>query len=184
MRLAIVRLQLLVSSLLLVVAGGWSVLRGLDVAALVVPSLATVALGAGCGVGLAVTLPLVTTRWARRALLLRGLRRAWDSLESGLGPALGMRDVVVLAICSAVSEEIFFRGVLQPEIGLVASSTLFGLLHPLGAAYMVWAGTIGAGLGLLGTASGGLAAPIAAHGTYNLIALAYLRRRGARDDLR
>jgi membrane protease YdiL (CAAX protease family) len=48
-------------------------------------------------------------------------------------------------------------------------------------AYVVWAAAVGAGLGGLAVATGGLVAPIAAHGTYNLVALAYLRRRSARQ---
>lgn len=182
MQLTIVRLEFLASALLLGAAAAWSALRDLELAAAVHPSFAAAALGAACGLALATTLPLVTAPWARRALLLRGLRRAWDSLESGLGPSLGVAEVLVLALCSAVSEEIFFRGVLQREVGLVAASVLFGLLHPLGVAYVVWAGTVGAGLGLLYFATGTLVAPIAAHGTYNLVALAYLRRRSSRPE--
>jgi len=85
--------------------------------------------------------------------------------------------VLVLALCSAVSEEVFFRGVLQREVGIVAASAVFGLLHPLGIAYVLWAATVGAGLGALFAVTGSLAAPAAAHGIYNLLALVYLRRR-------
>src|SRR5947199_8647906 len=80
-------------------------------------------------------------------LLLRGLRRAWDSLETDLGPSLGVREVLVLALCSAISEEVLFRGVVQREVGIVAASAIFGLLHPLGFAYVLWSATSGAGLG-------------------------------------
>src|SRR5438045_4024829 len=52
------------------------------------------------------------------------------------------------------------------------------------SALLVAATAAGAGLGALAIASGGLAAPIAAHGTYNLLALAYLRRRSTRPDTR
>jgi len=140
--------------------------------------------GVGAGAALAVTLPLVTAPWARRLFLLRGLRRAWDALESGIGPGLGVVEILVLALGSAVSEEVFFRGAVQREFGVAVASVLFGLLHPLGAAYIVWATAAGAGLGALAIASGGLVAPIAAHGTYNLLALAYLRRRSTRPDTR
>jgi membrane protease YdiL (CAAX protease family) len=177
MRFTIIRLELAASALLLGLAGLWSALRGLDLAAAAAPSLGALAVGVGSGLALATTLPLVTAPWARRVLVLRGLRRAWDKLESGLGHRLGVAEVLVLALCSAISEEAFFRGVLQPEIGLVAASVLFGLLHPLGPAYVLWAGTVGAGLGVLYLATGSLLAPVAAHGTYNLVALSYLRRR-------
>ena len=90
----------------------------------------------------------------------------------------------MLALGSAVSEEAFFRGAVQREFGVAAASVFFGLLHPLGAAYIVWATVVGAGLGALAIATGGLIAPIAAHGTYNLLALTYLRRRSTRPDTR
>ena len=54
--------------------------------------------------------------------------------------------------------------------------------HPLGLAYMVWAGVVGAGLGALFTATGSLCAPATAHAMYNLLALAYLRRRSIGAD--
>ena len=182
MRLTPIRLELAASALLLGVAAAWSTARGFDLVAAARPSLGAAAIGAACGLGLAATLPLVTAPWARRVLLLRGLRRAWDALELALGPGLGVCDVLVLAFCSAISEEVFFRGVLQGEIGLLASSTLFGLLHPLGVAYVVWAAAVGAGLGALFVATGSLVAPAAAHGVYNLLALTYLRRRSARQE--
>jgi len=177
-----VRFELVASALLVAVAFAWSALRGLHLLDALMPSIAAVGIGTASGLALAATLPLVTAPWARRVLVLRGLRRAWDALESGLGPGLGLPAVLVLAFCSAVSEEAFFRGVLQPEIGITATSALFGLLHPLGVAYVLWAGVVGAGLGLLFTTTGSLAAPIAAHGVYNLVALAYLRRRSARGE--
>src|SRR5213596_2379841 len=106
-----------------------------------------------------------------------GPRAGWDSLETDLWPSLGVREVLVLALCSAISEEVLFRGVLQREVGIVAASAIFGLLHPLGIAYVLWAATAGAGLGGLFALTGSLAAPVAAHGMYNLLALVYLRRR-------
>ena len=173
----LVRLELVASAVLLGVAALWSAVRGLDLAGAARPSLAAVALGAACGLSLAASLPLVTAPWAHQILLLRGLRRAWDSLETDLGPSLGAREVLVLALCSAISEEVFFRGVLQREVGIVAASAVFGLLHPLGIAYVLWAAGVGAGLGALFAVTGSLAAPVAAHGIYNLLALVYLRRR-------
>jgi len=173
----LVRVELGASAVLLGGAALWSVFRGLDLPTALQPSLGAFAVGAACGLALAATLPLVTAPWAPRILLLRGLRRAWDSLETDLGHGLGMREVVILALCSAISEEVFFRGVLQREIGIVAASAIFGLLHPLGIAYVLWAGAVGAGLGTLYVATGSLAAPVAAHGIYNLLALVHLRRR-------
>ena len=179
----LVRVELGASAILLGLAAVWSALRGLDLVAAVAPTMQALVVGTASGLALAATLPLVTAPWAKRMLVLRGLRRAWDWLESGLGPSLGLREVIVLALCSAVSEEVFFRGVLQREVGIVAASMVFGLLHPLGTAYVLWAGTVGAGFGLLFVATGSLVAPAAAHGIYNLVALMYLRRRSTRQDV-
>jgi membrane protease YdiL (CAAX protease family) len=180
MRLTLIRLELAASTLLIGVAAGWSALRGLDLGGLLRPSVGDVALGVGFGLALAVMLPMITAPWARRIFLLRGLRQAWDVLESGLGPGLTTAEVLVLALGAALSEELFFRGVVQAELGLPVASLLFGLLHPLGLAYVVWATVAGVGLGVLCTMTGSLVAPAAAHGTYNLLALVYLRRRSQR----
>jgi len=179
MRLTLIRLELLASTLLLGVALGWSALRGLDLLGAIRPALGPTALGAAAGLALTASLPLVTAPWATRVLVLRGLRRSWDALQSTLGPDLRIREVLVLALGSAISEEAFFRGVLQREVGLAAASVCFGLLHPLGLAYVVWAASVGAGLGALFMATGSLCAPVAAHAVYNLLALAYLRRRSS-----
>lgn len=180
MRLSLIHVELIASALLVGVAFAWGAARGLDLATAARPALFPLAVGVAAGLGLAATLPLVTAPWARRVLVLRGLRRAWDSLESGLGVGLRLWEVLVLALCSAVSEEVFFRGVLQREIGILAASAVFGLLHPLGFAYVLWAASAGVGLGILFVTTGSLVAPVAAHATYNLLALGYLRRRAAR----
>jgi membrane protease YdiL (CAAX protease family) len=177
----LIRVELAASAILLAVSAAWSLGRGVDLLGVLRPTMLTIAWGVGAGLLLATTLPLVTAPWARRVLVLRGLKRAWDALESGLGPGLRIREVLVLAVCSGISEEIFFRGVLLHELGIVGSSVLFGLLHPLGIAYVLWATAAGAGFGVLYLATGSLVAPALAHGTYNLIALGYLRRRSGRE---
>jgi membrane protease YdiL (CAAX protease family) len=180
MRLTLIRLELAASTLLIGVAAGWSALRGVDLGALLRPTAADVGIGVAFGLVLAIVLPMITAPWARHVFLLRGLRQAWDVLESGLGPRLTTAEVLVLALGAAISEELFFRGIVQAELGLPAASLLFGLLHPLGLAYVVWATVAGAGLGILCMMTGSLIAPAAAHGTYNLLALVYLRRRSQR----
>src|SRR5688572_30815737 len=55
--------------------------------------------------------------------------RAVELLERVIGPPMRTRDIPLLAILSAVVEEFFFRGVLQPIIGLGPASLVFGLAH-------------------------------------------------------
>jgi len=168
-------MELAASAVLLTASAVWSLARGIDLLAVLRPTIITIVQGVGAGLALAMTLPLVTAPWARRVLLLRGLKRAWDALESGLGPGLRIREVLVLAVCSGISEEIFFRGAVQGEIGIIGASVLFGLLHPLNVSYVIWASSVGCAFGLLYQVTGSLLPPILCHGVYNLAALLYLR---------
>ena len=86
--------------------------------------------------------------------------------------------IVVVSVLAGVAEEMLFRGVLQPLIGLPAASVIFGAVHIGGRGFIgygVWAACIGAVFGWLMVGTGGLLAPIVAHGVYDAIALAYVR---------
>ena len=107
--------------------------------------------------------------WARQ------LHRALRPFCHGLSlPA-----VVLLALLSACGEELLFRGLLQPLMGLVPQAVVFGLLHYLpGPSRWVWVGwatAVGVALGGLFAASGSLLGPIAAHALVNGLNLAFLR---------
>ena len=87
-------------------------------------------------------------------------------------------DIVVLAAVAGFSEELLFRGILQPRMGLVASSLLFGLLH--GPDYKLWpfalwAAAVGAGFGLVYHETENMAIPMLVHAFYDGLALAYIR---------
>ena len=87
-------------------------------------------------------------------------------------------DIIVLAAVAGFSEELLFRGMLQPRMGLIASSLLFGLLH--GPDYKlwpfaVWAACVGAGFGLVYRETQNMAIPMLVHGLYDGLALAYIR---------
>ncbi len=112
--------------------------------------------------------------------LLPMLRRLSDELAPHLVDGAKRRDLVLVSIISGVGEEAFFRGALQPEIGLVASSLLFGVLH-LGPdrRYLVWtAWAVGAGFlfGLLCLWTGGILAPVTAHVLHNAATLLLWKR--------
>lgn len=90
------------------------------------------------------------------------------------------RDLVVLAVLSGVGEEALFRGALQPEIGLVGASILFGALH-IGPdrRYLVWTvWAVGAGFlfGALYEWTGGILASVVAHALHNAVTLLLWRR--------
>jgi len=107
--------------------------------------------------------------------LLPVLRRLSDELAPHLVDGAKGRNLVLVSIFSGVGEESFFRGALQPEIGLLASSLLFGVLH-VGPdrRYLVWTvWAVGAGFlfGLLYLWTGGILAPVTAHVLHNAATL-------------
>jgi hypothetical protein len=107
--------------------------------------------------------------------LLPALRRLSDELAPRLVDGAKRRDLVLVSIISGVGEEAFFRGALQPDIGLVTSSLLFGILH-VGPdhRYLVWTvWAVGAGFlfGLLYVWTGGILASVIAHVLHNAATL-------------
>ena len=171
-RTAFLRLEWSVSLALVALALAWAAWRGLP---LVHPWRVTprdVAAGVAAGALLWLWIPVLF--W------MPDMQRLWKTVLAPFTSTLGAADIVVIALLSGVSEELFFRGVLLPEIGLVASSLIFGLLHALNRVYAVWAVLTGTGFGLLALYGGTLVTPVAAHVTYNLGALALLRHWQAR----
>ena len=172
-RSAFLRLEWILSLVLIVVSGVWSALRDLALGTMLVPTPGRVGGGVVAGAAL----------WATIPLLLRSasMRRVWHEVLRPFSATLTTRDVLVIAALSGLTEELFFRGVLLPETGLAVSSLCFGALHALTPAYFAWATAVGAGFGALTLAGDSLVTPIVAHATYNLGALLLLRRSALRD---
>jgi membrane protease YdiL (CAAX protease family) len=115
--------------------------------------------------------------------LVDGVRTTYRETIVPLFGGMHPLGVIVLGAAAGVGEEWLFRGVVQPLTGLVVSSILFGAAHvgswrmlPFG----VWATGMGVIMGALAIATGGLVAPMVAHGVYDMLALEYIRR-GARN---
>jgi len=107
--------------------------------------------------------------WARRLHLeLRPVARAMD-----------LRGIVVLALLSAFGEELLFRGLLQPWIGVFAQALLFGFLHQVRGSsryvWMAWATAVGLVLGSMFQVTGSLLGPMVAHALVNGLNLVYLK---------
>jgi membrane protease YdiL (CAAX protease family) len=89
-------------------------------------------------------------------------------------------ELLAAAALAGAAEELLFRGLLQPRIGLVAASALFGYLHGPSRGLVslaLWAGGVGAILGLIFRATGNLFVPALVHGLYDALALFYIRYR-------
>jgi len=89
-------------------------------------------------------------------------------------PALRPHHAVILGLLAGVPEEILFRGALQPTLGLLVTSLVFGALHAVTFAYFIYAGIAGMFLGALALWRGALWAPIAAHTVIDVIMFALL----------
>jgi membrane protease YdiL (CAAX protease family) len=167
-RRSFLRLEWGLATALAVLAFGVAVVRGLPLATPGTVEPLDALIGAACGALLWLAIPLLR--------LSARMRAFWDQVLVPFSRTLTTADIVVLALLSGVSEELFFRGVLLPETGLVASSVLFGLLHAANPVYFGWATLTGAGLGVLALATDSLAAPVTAHAVYNLGAFLVLRQ--------
>lgn len=91
---------------------------------------------------------------------------------------VGPGHIAVVSLLAGAGEELFFRGVVQPVLGLPAASLIFGAVHVGGRGFIgygAWAACIGALFGWLMVATEGLLAPIVAHAVYDALALAYVR---------
>jgi uncharacterized protein len=104
-------------------------------------------------------------------------RRSADYyLEIVIKP-LAILDLIWLGLLPGLSEELLFRGVLIPALGLnhlavLISSLCFGILHlssPQQWTYVVWATIVGLIFGYSALLSGNLLVPIVAHIVTNLV---------------
>ncbi len=105
-------------------------------------------------------------------------RRLHDDLRA-VARQLGPGEIAVLALCSGITEELVFRGLLQPEVGLLPQAILFGLVHqmrgPSRWVWVGWAGVVGLLLGLIFQLTGALLGPLLAHVLINYQNLNYLK---------
>ena len=135
--------------------------------------------------GAAATVPLVAglywtlhTPWE----VLARLRGAIEDTVVPLFAGCPVWGIALISILAGVGEEALFRGVLQTyfagHIGVVpallVTSSLFGLLHPVTAAYAVMAGLVGLYLGVLAVWHDNLLVPMVVHALYDFVALTYL----------
>ena len=93
---------------------------------------------------------------------------------------LSSKEIFLLAVSSALGEELFFRGAMLPALGLLPSSVLFALMHVRAQwRFLPWtimSFIMGLAMGLMFMKIGDLGAPIVAHFTINLLNLNYIAK--------
>jgi membrane protease YdiL (CAAX protease family) len=134
----------------------------------------------------AVVLAVINHQMLTRApsnWLVDGVRSVYQEVLVPLFSRFDPASIVLIGIMAGIGEEWLFRGVLLPAVGWLLSSLAFGVAHIGGRnmiAFGVWASGMGFVLAALALLTGGLIAPIVAHGVYDMLALAYLRRGAER----
>ena len=129
-------------------------------------------IGLAFGALLVVLTPTLVTHfsWARK--LHGDLRPIARAMSPGA--------VALVGPLSAVVEELLFRGLLQPWIGLIPQAVIFGLMHYIPGrsrwVWALWAASVGLLFGAIFELTGSLAGPILAHALINWLNLRYLRR--------
>jgi membrane protease YdiL (CAAX protease family) len=127
------------------------------------------------GITLGLLIVIVTRACVSRFEWARRLHQELRPLAHGITST----GIIVLAALSALGEELLFRGLLEPWLGLVPQALLFGLLHQVRGAsrwvWMAWATAVGLVFGAMFELTGSLFGPIAAHAVVNALNLSYLK---------
>ena len=126
--------------------------------------------GLGLGLGISAISALVYKLWP-------AYRRSADFYLAFVLAPLVPSDSIWIGLLPGMSEELLFRGVMLPAIGLnttglVVSSLCFGVLHMSSQQqwpYAIWASVIGLLLGGSALMTGNLLVPIVAHITTNFV---------------
>lgn len=122
------------------------------------------ALGVALGLGISAVSALVYRLWP-------AYQKSADVYLAFVLAPLVLSDSVWIGLLPGMSEELLFRGVMLPAIGLnvtglTVSSLCFGILHMSGRGqwpYAIWASAVGFLLGGCALSTGNLLVPIVAH---------------------
>lgn len=138
-------------------------------------------IGAASGVAMSLS-SLVIAKFARkykdRFPFLSGFDELVSTMLQPLFKEATPLDIFLIAFSSGFCEEVFFRGVLQTQLGLVPAAVIFGLVHCGGKQYLIyviWAMLAGLLFGVLLQVSGGLWLPITMHVVNNLVSITMIR---------
>ncbi|HTB78976.1 MAG TPA: CPBP family intramembrane glutamic endopeptidase [Polyangiaceae bacterium] len=144
---------------------GWLGIRG------AASWLVSLGLGVLVGATTIAATPVMVRRWRWARALHLALRPAVHRAGDGA--------LLAVAVASSVGEELLFRGLLVPIVGVVVSSVAFGVLHQIrGRArwgWIGWATLMGLLFGTVFAMTGSLLGPLLAHAAINHSNLRFLR---------
>ncbi|MFI3157843.1 MAG: CPBP family intramembrane metalloprotease [Methylococcaceae bacterium] len=139
--------------------------------------------------GIAGTMPLFLMFLTLEQIKVESIIKIKNVLLETLGPSLHRyhwTDLLILASIAGLSEELLFRGVIQPWVesswgmtaGLIGGNIIFGLAHAVTPLYAVLATLVGIYLSLSMDYGGdrNLLVPMVIHGLYDFLAFISLMR--------
>lgn len=134
------------------------------------------AISLGLGGALAQLVVVLTPWLVGRAKWARALHEELKPLVE----TLPSTEIWLLALASGLAEELFFRGAMQPVLGLWLTSVIFGAVHigPKRALlpWSMWAFVMGLVFGALFELTGVLWGPVFAHVWINARNMAFIQR--------
>ena len=181
-RATLINMVLVMEGVLLLIATVWSQVREIPMITALVPTSQGLLLGTASGIALSLSGLMIF--WLAKYKVFKWLGGIRELLTKELGPLFStvtLGDVILIAVASGFCEEIFFRGVLQQQFGIVSASIMFGFLHSPSLRfpqYGIWAFVAGLFLGWIYQITGNLWTPIIAHIVNNILGLLLLRYIG------
>jgi len=144
------------------------------------PSIFLVGIGVGVLMALfSLFLSNMAKRFSKQLPFLASFEEFIQSTLQPIFAGVNPLDILLIALASGFCEEVFFRGVLQSQFGIVIASFVFGLFHFTGHKkhlfYVVWAGLAGALLGGMMIMFNSLWVPICAHVINNFVSITMVR---------
>lgn len=98
---------------------------------------------------------------------------------------LSWPQMLLMSIIAGFSEELFFRGVIQADLGIILASLVFGLLHtysPKIWIYGLWVVVMGISLGLVVLLTGDLFIAMVTHAVYDFLILLIILKMQVKND--
>ncbi len=129
--------------------------------------------------GLGLVLSLVVIGGTRICVARFGWAQRLHLELQPIARGLRLWQILLIAVLSSLGEELLFRGLLQPWLGLWLSSLLFGLLHqvpgPSRWVWATWAAVVGVCFASIFALTGSLLGPLVAHALINGVNFVFLR---------
>jgi membrane protease YdiL (CAAX protease family) len=180
-RVMVMNVTIVLEAVLLLIAAVWIQLAHLTIAQEFVANKRALIIGVLAGLGTASSgfiLLFIGKLLKDNLQWISSLRKIVMEEVAPLFAELTLFDILLVALASGFCEEVFFRGVMQAQIGYLPTSILFGLFHCPSLrhiSYGIWAFSAALLLGFLLDYTGTLWTPIVAHALSNFIVITYLR---------